>query len=206
MSKKSLDSCKNEYLETPLDPLLLKTPFKLQTNWYVITGSSCSGKSTLINQLADKGYQTIPEVGRQYIEKELAKGKRIDEIRKDRAELTRQIYKLWVEIEGELEPSDTLFLDRGLPDSLTFYRVAGMDPNKVLPDCFRYRYASVFMLDRFPYDQDGVRGGNDAYADYCDKWMRRDYKTLGYETIRTPILPPEDRLAFVLERIQRPEL
>jgi hypothetical protein len=81
---------------------------------------------------------------------------------------------MWVKIEGGLEPTNTLFLDRGLPDSLAFYRVAGMDPNTILTDCFRHRYAVVFMLDRFPYDKDGVRAGNDAYADYCDKWMRRN--------------------------------
>jgi len=196
-----IDNSKHDHKETPLDPALLDTPFKVHTNWHVITGASCSGKSTFIKQLADKGFRTVPEIGRLYIEKELAKGRTLDEIREDRAELTRQIYQMWVVTYGGLNPSDTLFLDRAFPDGLTFYRVAGMDPNEVLPDCFQHRYASVFMLDRFPYDRDGVRAGDDAYADYSDAWMMRDYTALGYNVVRVPILPPDERLAFVLERI-----
>ena len=32
-----------------LDPALLSTPFKIQTNWHVITGAPSSGKTTMIN-------------------------------------------------------------------------------------------------------------------------------------------------------------
>jgi predicted ATPase len=70
----------------------------VQTNWHVITGASCSGKTTLIDQLADKGFQTVPEVGRQYFKRELAKGRTIDEIREDRVTLTSQLYEMWVEL------------------------------------------------------------------------------------------------------------
>ena len=201
MGQETMDRSQHDHKETPLDSALLETPFKVHTNWHVITGASCSGKSTLINQLADKGFQTVPEAGRQYIEQELAKGRTIDEIRKDRAELTRLIYKMWLKIECSLDPSDTLFLDRALPDALAFYRFAGMDPNEVLSDCFLHCYASVFVLDRFSYDRDGVRAGDDAYADYFDSWMMRDYPALGYNVIRVPRLPPAERLAFILEKL-----
>jgi hypothetical protein len=30
-----------------LDPDLLSAPFRVQTNWHVITGAACSGKTTL---------------------------------------------------------------------------------------------------------------------------------------------------------------
>jgi len=196
-----LDGSQNDFKTAELDPALLSTPFRIQTRWHVITGASCSGKSTLIDQLAGKGFQTVPEVGRQYIEKELAKGRTIDEIRKNQAELTCKIYQMWVETEAGLDPSDTLFLDRALPDSFAFYRVIGKDPNKILPDCFQHHYASVFMLDRFPYDRDGVRAGDDAYAEFFDLWMVRDYKALGYDVIRVPILPPDERLSFILKNL-----
>jgi len=57
------------------------------------------------------------------------------------------------------------------------------------------------MLDRFPYQQDGVRGGDDTSAAYFDSWMSRDYSALGYSVVRVPVLPPEERLAFILERL-----
>jgi predicted ATPase len=120
--------------------------------------------------------------------------------------MTRQIYDLFVELNSGLQATEITFLDRGLPDALGFYRFAGMNPNEILPDCFQHRYASVFILDRLPYQQDGVRAGNDETAAYFESWMLRDYSALGYNVIRVPVLPPEERLAFVLEKLSGQEL
>ena len=184
---------------TKLDRALLSTPFRIQTKWHVITGASSSGKTTLIDLLTTKGFQTVPEAGRQYFEREFAKGRMIDEIRKDRATMTCQIYEMWVKQESGLRDAEALFLDRGLPDSLAFYRFAGLNPNEILPDCFQHRYASVFILNRLPYQQDGIRVRDDASAAYIDSWMERDYNALGYNVVRVPVLPPEERLAFIID-------
>jgi predicted ATPase len=167
----------------------------------VITGASCSGKTTLIDQLADKGFQTVPEVARQYIERELAKGRTIEKIREDQASLTCQVYDMMEKREGGLRAVEVTFLDRALPDGLAFFRFAGMNPNEILSDCFQHRYASVFMLNRLPYQQDGIRAADDPTAAYFDSWMSRDYSALGYNVVRVPVLSPEERLAFVLERL-----
>ena len=181
----------SKYSDTELDLNILITPFKIKTNWHVITGASSSGKTTIIDLLAEKGFQTFPEVGRQYFERELAKGQTIDEIREDRAAMTREIYALWLRFNEGLRAAETTFLDRGLPDALAFYRFAGMNPNEILSDCFEHRYASVFILDRLPYQQDGIRGGDDASAAYFDSWMEQDYKALGYDVVRVPVLSPD---------------
>ena len=57
------------------------------------------------------------------------------------------------------------------------------------------------MLDRLPYQQDGIRGGTDETATYFESWMLRDYRALGYEIVRVPVLTPEERLRFVLDRL-----
>jgi len=191
----------HDYRDAQLDQHLLSTLFRIQTNWHVITGASCSGKTTLIDHLADKGFQTFPEVARQYFERELAEGRTISETREDRAALTSHLYGIWVKFENGLQADKVIFLDRALPDSLTFYRFTGLNPNDILPDCFQHRYASVFMLNRLPYLKDGVRAGDDAYAAYFDSWMTRDYSALGYNVIRVPVLTPEERLAFILDRL-----
>ena len=93
-----------DYSNTELDQELLTLPFKVNTNWYVITGAPCSGKTTLIDNLADLGYNTVPEAGRKYIENELAKGRSLDEVRQDPANFTRKIYALMIEHESSLQP------------------------------------------------------------------------------------------------------
>jgi predicted ATPase len=191
----------SKFLDTELDPGLLSTPFRVQTNWHVITGASCSGKSTLIGQLDNHGFKTVPEVARQYYDEELAKGRTIEDIRKDRESVTIQCYNRMVRNERGLPASEVIFFDRALPDIFVFFRYAGMNPNEFLLDCFQYRYASVFILDRLPYQRDRVRVSNDRIAENYDFWISRDYKALGYNTVRVPVLPPEERLAFVLERL-----
>jgi len=74
------DKPRHDYRYSELDPDLLSMPFRVQTNWHVITGTVSSGKSTLIDQLADRGFQTVPETGRLCFERKMAKGRTIDEI------------------------------------------------------------------------------------------------------------------------------
>ncbi|MFC1879334.1 AAA family ATPase [Chloroflexota bacterium] len=43
------------FITSELAPDLLITQFGVQTNWHVITGAPCCGKTTLIDLLAEKG-------------------------------------------------------------------------------------------------------------------------------------------------------
>ena len=197
MPKKSQNTFRNKMLT----PDLITARFKVQTNWHVITGAPCSGKTTLIELLEKEGFHTVPEAGREFFECEFAKGRTLDEIRGDPAKITRQIYEIMKEREIGQRVDEVTFFDRGLPDAPAFYRMAGMDPDEVIPDCFQHRYASVFILDRLPYQLDGVRAADDETAAYFDVWTERDYIAVGYEVVRVPVLPPIERLHLVLESV-----
>ena len=190
-----------DFRNTELDPNLLSASFDAQTNWCVITGASCSGKTTLINLLASHGFQIVPEAGRSYFEQELAKGRTITEIRDDPAAFTRQVYAIMRKHENGLQVNELNFLDRALPDGFAFFRIAGMNPNEMLVDCYHHRYAAVFLLNRLPYQKDGVRVADDETAEYLESWMLRDYAALGYEVIRVPVISPEARVEFVIEKL-----
>lgn len=190
-----------KFRNTELDADLLSASFNVQTNWCVVTGSSCSGKTTLINILASNGFKTVPEAGRIYFEQELAKGRTITEIREDPAIFTRQVYDIMLKHENGLRTNDINFLDRALPDGFAFFRIAGLNPNEILPDCYHHRYAAVFLLNRLPYQKDGVRVADDETAEYLESWMLRDYGALGYEVIRVPVISPEERFEFVIEKL-----
>ncbi|UCF62510.1 MAG: ATP-binding protein [Anaerolineaceae bacterium] len=195
------DSRQHDYRFTELDPDLLSTPFRIQTNWHVITGTVSSGKTNLIDHLADKGYQTVPETGRLCFEREIAKGRTADEIRENMAAIQIAIKDMQLEIEHGLRADDVVFLDGAVPGSLAWSRAYGLDPNEMLADCFHHRYASIFILDPLPFQENGARNGDAPIAGYLDKWLARDYSALGYSVVRVPVLPPEERLAFVLERL-----
>jgi predicted ATPase len=196
-----LNTPQHDFRTTELDPDLLSTPFGVQTNWHVITGTASCGKTTLIDLLADKGFQTVPETARLYIEREMAKGRTIQEIRENGAAFQRRLIDMQLGIEGGLRAMEVLFLDRGVPDYLAYCRVFGPNPNEFLAECFHHRYASVFMLDPLPFQKDGARDEDVSIAGYLEEWHARDYSALGYSVVRVPVLSPQERLAFVLERL-----
>jgi predicted ATPase len=190
------------FLTAALDPTLLATPFELQTRWHVLTGAACTGKTTIIDQLAARGCQTVPESARIHIDLELDKGRTFDEMFANPLDEIA-ITEMQRQVEQTLHAGDIIFLDRALPDSITFYRFCGIDPNEILVDCFCRRYATVFILDRLPFHQDGARIDHDATSDLLDMWLERDYRTLGYDVVRVPVLPPQERLAYVLRIARR---
>lgn len=197
---------RSNFLETVLDPNILLTPFKIKTNWHVITGAPSSGKTTLIKLIEKQGYRILPEPARGYIEQELAKGLTIKEVQKDLPALNKAIANFHLEIERQLPTSETIFMDRGLPDCLAYHRIHGMNPNELLPDCFFHQYRSVFILEKLPFQQDGVRYEDDQCAEFHQYWVFKDYRSLGYDPISVPILPPETRLSFILNKLSDLEL
>lgn len=195
-------SSQPDFITTDLDVNLLATPFKVQTDWNVITGTPSSGKTTLINQLAGKGFQTVPETARLYIKREMAKGQILHPSRMDAAALQRNIKDMQLGVERKLPTNDTLFLDGAVPGSLSFYRVFGLNPNEMLLECFHHRYASVFVLEPLPFQLDEERVKEVlSFTSFLDKWHTQDYLALGYNVVRVPILSPEEWIAFVIERL-----
>ncbi len=195
------ENSQRDFRTTKLDPDLLATPFGVQTNWHVITGAPSCGKTTLINLLAGKGFQTVPEGARLYMEREVARGRSLDQIHANAVALQRGIKDMQLEIERGLRANDFAFLDRAVPDTLAWYRVFGLDPNEFLRECFHHRYASVFILDQLPLQLNSFRFEDIDNTGLFDELHAQDYSALGYRIIRVPVLPPEERLAFVLERI-----
>jgi len=138
---------------------------------------------------------------RQYIEMELEKGLTINDVQKDLVALNKAIADFHLGIERQLPANDTIFLDRGLPDCLSYHRIHGMNPNELLKFCFYHHYRSIFILERLPFRQDGVRYEDDQCAEFHQLWLLKDYRALGYNPILVPMTAPQERLSFVLEKL-----
>jgi predicted ATPase len=189
-----VDDFQGGYLIQPLNPQILSTPFKKKTNWHVITGAPCSGKTTIIELLAQKGYLTAHETAREYFEMEMVKGRSSQDIRDSGYTTQMGIFALQRDLENSLE--------RGLPDTMTFNRLFRLDLKEVMLACFRHLYASVFILDRLPFAREVQLGPEDEKpAGFIDEWLERDYSSLGYQVVRVPVSSPEERLQFILDRL-----
>jgi len=190
------------YLENELDQALMSFPFEVQTSWYVITGAPCSGKTTLIDLITGRGYTTAMEMAREYFDIEMGKGRTSQEIRDSGIQTQLAIFEMQKRLEHSLQPEEVVFLDRALPDSLTFTRLFGLDPNEILPECLKIHYAGVFILERVAFEREVQLGPEEEKpAQFIDLWLEQDYASLGYHIVRVPVCSPDERLDFVLSRV-----
>lgn len=79
------------------------------TNWSVITGAPCSGKTAVIDELARRGFRTVPEVARAFIDAEMRKGRRLEDIKSDAAWFEGQIFRTKLAVEAQLPTHARLF-------------------------------------------------------------------------------------------------
>jgi len=169
--------------------------FQMDTNWIVISGAPCSGKTTLLKELSMRGRVCTNEVAREYLE---SKG---SAIRSNEAAFQRRVLELKAGLEMGLPTDVEFFLDRGIPDTITYFRVAGINPIRAAKYCFARRYKKVILLERLPLENDGIRNEDEDKADFIHEWLARDYNALGYDVNRIPIANTSDRADMVLRLI-----
>lgn len=170
-----------------------------QTNWYVVTGGPGSGKTTTINILTARGYKTTIEHARHYIDTQRHSGKTVEEARRNQEEFQMGILEMQIEQEASLSPDDIVFLDRAIPDALAYYYFLNLPLNQKLTDAMNlYRYKKVFVLDVLPLVQDYARREDEKAQKKIHELLINVYTSLGIPVLHVPILPPEERVDYIL--------
>ena len=176
-----------------------------QTNWYVITGGPSSGKTTTVNLLKARGYNITIEHARHYLDMEHSIGRTIEEIRKHQAEFQLGILDMQIEQEKGLSPDDIIFLDRAIPDALAYYRFMNLpEDEKLLKALSTVFYKKVFIMDRLPLVQDYARTEDEAAQKKIHALLVEVYQSLGFPIVQVPVLPPEERVDFILALLPLP--
>ena len=171
------------------------------TNWYVITGAPCSGKTSVLCELEQLGYRVVHEVARAYIDEELQKGKSIAQIKADELSFERYILYKKIEIEKSLSKDATVFLDRAIPDSIGYYILEGLNPDDPIKKSKLAQYKKIFFFERLRFEKDQVRSEDDRIAARLDALLKKSYQMLGYEIIHVPLQSVRDRVDFILKRL-----
>jgi predicted ATPase len=145
----------------------------------VLTGGPSCGKTTLINKLESEGFNVMHEVARKVLEKNGSPKNEVEVFR-----LQHDVYLGQLFAEREIEekfPSGALvFLDRGVPDVFAYsnyYNVKANFPD--YHDFVKHPYSAVFQLDRFPFENDGLRVENsDEEAAEIHACVEKTYQQL----------------------------
>ena len=180
------------------------------TRMVVVTGGPGSGKTTLVQAMGELGYATVPEAAIQVI------GELIQEMGNEeqkawraghRVEFQLRILERQLALEAELLAgrSGTAFLDRSRLDGLAYCRHFGQEPPPELLATARCTaYHRVLILDTLT--EFVVRGESGRTSDRAASLAIRDvldavYREYGYDPIRVPELPPQERVTFVQEAL-----
>jgi predicted ATPase len=175
-------------------------------NFYVITGGPGGGKTSLLENLAAKGYSYVPETARQIIQHRRAKGL---SPRPDPRTFAEAIFTQdWTNFQMHLHRTAPLFFDRSFLDSACMRFESDAAAYREIGHNLKHRYNNnVFIAPPWKeiYRQDAERDQSfeDAVAVYerLHKW----YHAHGYNLIVLPNDTVERRADFVLSRVTRLE-
>ncbi len=173
-----------------------------ETNWYVITGGPSSGKTTTVNLLKGRGYITTIEHARHYLDTQRLKGRTVEEVRKNQIEFQLGVLDMQIEQESEISAEVLVFLDRAIPDALAYYRFLNLPVNDKLTEAlFLVSYKKIFILDCLPLIKDYARNEDEIAQKKIHALLTEVYKTLPFPIVHVPVLPPEERVDFILKNL-----
>lgn len=171
----------------------------------VITGGPGTGKTSIINQLKDRGVLCYDEISRQVTL----------QARKDGIEqlfLTDPILFSQKLLEGRTqqflyatkEAENVVFLDRGLPDVIAYMDYIGDTyPEHFLKACETYQYDYIFVLAPWQeiFKSDSERYENFEEAIEIHHHLLETYERFGYQLIDVPFGSIKNRTDFVLDSL-----
>ncbi len=173
-----------------------------KTNWYVITGGPSSGKTTTVNLLKERGYITTFEHARHYLDTQRLKGKTIEDVRKHQIEFQLGVLDMQIEQENQILPDVLVFLDRAIPDALAYYRFLNLPEDEKLTEALRtVSYKKVFILDCLSLVKDYARTEDEVSQKKIHALLVEVYESLGFPIVQVPVLPPEERVEFILKNL-----
>ena len=176
-----------------------------RANLFVLTGGPGAGKTSVLSELEKRGYQVVPEVARQIIQEQVRDGGRA------LPWADRKLYTdlmLARSVESYLEHSTAsrpIFFDRGIPDTLGYARLTGMEEGGARSASQDYRYAPfVFVAPPWEeiYRTDEERKQDFDEAVRTCELVARAYQDCGYEIVELPKAVPSERAEFILEHVR----
>ena len=148
----------------------------------VIIGRTSSGKSSVMESLSERGYNTLDEVPRTILNFRKSMGISKKEIEE------KQILIYQTQLHFESICEGTVFFERGLPCSIAYSNFfLGYVPWEFDESLMRNRYHKVFTLDGLKFESDGVRiESGEEEAQKIQDLVEETYRNFGYDLINVP--------------------
>lgn len=107
---------------------------------------------------------------------------------------------------AQKESSETVFLDRGIPDILAYMHYIGDSyPSFFDQACREHNYSQVFVLPPWEeiYKSDEARYENYDQAKLIFEHLKETYQKYGYQLIEVPTGTVDERIEFIFSVLNR---
>jgi predicted ATPase len=143
-----------------------------------------------------------PEIARAYVDEEILKGRKIQEIRSDMRSFQCEVLRRALASEEALPKDELIFLDRGIPDSLAYFMLHGISPSSYMKCIRSSNYRRVFYLDPLDeYKADYARMESSGERDQLARLLWKAYSNLEFCIERVPALDRQERIDYILARV-----
>lgn len=173
----------------------------------IITGGPSTGKTSLINQLENSGYNCIHETSREIIQESLASNSDVlpwKDLMAFSERVIQQRKSHYHSVKSKNSKRFTFF-DRGIPDVFAYMQYDRIDiPEKFLAlgDTLRY-HTKIFLTPAWKsiFENDDERVEDFKKAEQLQHFIHQTYLDLGYEVILVPKATIENRIKFIFEHL-----
>jgi predicted ATPase len=177
-----------------------------RSNFFILTGASGSGKSSILDGLASRGHLCVQEMGRQVVRDEVNAGSDGTPWQNEERFIELVLARSIEAFRAIEERSRPVFFDRGIPECIGSALAADQPP---LPHRLRatqtFRYnPMVFVTPPWPdiYVNDAERRHSFEQGVQYHRAELAAYLHCGYRLVEVPRGPVADRVAFVLEHVR----
>jgi predicted ATPase len=179
----------------------------VRSNSFVITGTSGTGKTTLIEHLRARGFKAYEEPTRLILEQQLAiNGNGLPARDPDLfLDLMLEYCVRCLDEAARLPPQITFF-DRGIPDIAAYAVRFGVSPDKFYLAAREHRFnTTVFVLPPWKeiFVTDELRRKTfEEYREFHEMIVDA-YKRVGCQLVEVPLASVEERVEYVLKEADR---
>lgn len=170
--------------------------------YYIITGAPSTGKTSILDELSNKGFMCHSEIAREVIRENLDSGLEIFPWNQMQL-FSDMVLERMKTLVTSFKPDQIQFLDRSMVDLIGYMNFAGKEaPDHYRDEALKVGYAKkVFYLPIWEdiYTTDNERKESVEEAAQIDKALFNAYQNLGFDIVEVPKGSVLERVDFILE-------